>query len=139
VHALLSVETSPTTRKSRPFVDLDHNYCNFLSVGESSSYNRPNYCILRAEHSARSIKRRNQSNSSQNATIRRFGQKMPVISFPLERFRRATAQITAFYAQNIVHALLSVATSPTARKMQSFAHFDDKCPLFPFRMRYCDV
>jgi hypothetical protein len=128
VHALLSVEASPTTRKTRPFVDLDQNYCNFLPVGESSSYKRPNNCIVSAEHSARSIKRRNQSNNSQISIIRRFGQKMAVISFPLERVRRTNAHITAFYAQSIVHALFSVETSPTARKMRPFVDLYKKWP-----------
>jgi hypothetical protein len=58
-------------------------------------YKGPNYCILRAEQGAHSIKRQSQSNSSQNATIRRFGQKLAVMSFPLERVRRIDAQITA--------------------------------------------
>jgi hypothetical protein len=60
--------------------------------------------------------RRHQPSNSQNATIRRFGQKVTVISYPLEGFRRIKCQITAVYAQNIVHALLSVEASPTTRK-----------------------
>jgi hypothetical protein len=110
VHALVSVDTSPTTRKTRPFVDLDQNYCNFLPVGESMSYKRPNNCILRAQHSARSTKRRSQPNNSQNVIIRRFRRKMTAIFFPFVPFRRLNDQITACSAQNIVRALLSVET-----------------------------
>jgi hypothetical protein len=128
VHALLSVEASPTTRKTRPFVDLDQNYCNYLPVGESSSYKRPNNGILSVEDSKRSIKRRYHPNSSQNATIRRFGQKMAEISFPLERVRPLNVQITACSAQNIAPAILSVETSPTARKMPPFVDLDKNWP-----------
>jgi hypothetical protein len=33
---------------------------NFLPGGDMSTFKRPNYCILCAEHSARCIKRRNK-------------------------------------------------------------------------------
>jgi hypothetical protein len=103
---------------------LTKNDRNFLSVGESSTYKRRNYCMLSAEHSARSIKRRNQSNNSQNATIRRFGQKITVISFPFVAVRRLNVLITACIAQNIAPAVLSVETSPTAREMRPFVDLD---------------
>jgi hypothetical protein len=51
---------------------------------------------------------------------------MTVISVPFEIFRRLNAQITAFYAQNIVHALLSVEASPTTRKTRPFLILDKK-------------
>jgi hypothetical protein len=44
----------------------------------------------------------------------------------LEIFRRLNDQITAFYAQNIVHAVLSDKTSPETRKLRSFVDFDEK-------------
>jgi hypothetical protein len=51
---------------------------------------------------------------------------MIVISFPREIFRSLNANIAAFYAQNIVHAVLSVETSPTTGKTRSYADFDEK-------------
>jgi hypothetical protein len=51
---------------------------------------------------------------------------MTVISFPIVIFRHLNPQITAFYAQNIVHAVWSFETSPTTRKTQSFVDFDEK-------------
>jgi hypothetical protein len=44
----------------------------------------------------------------------------------LQIFRRLNAQITAFYALNIAHAVLSVATSTRIRKNRSFVDFDEK-------------
>jgi hypothetical protein len=51
---------------------------------------------------------------------------MTVISFPIEIFPRLNAQITAFYALNIAHAVLSVETSPTTRETRSFFDFNGK-------------
>jgi hypothetical protein len=42
--------------------------------------------------------------------------KMTVISLPIEIFRRVNAQTTAFHAQNIVHTVLGLQTSPTTRQ-----------------------
>jgi hypothetical protein len=75
-HVVLSVDTSPTTRKTRSFVDFD--------------------------------------------------QKTTVISFLIQIFRRLSDKISAFYAQNIVHAVLSVETSPKNRKTRSFVDFEQK-------------
>jgi hypothetical protein len=123
VHAVPSVETIPTTRETRSYVDfveklsviaipleifrrlnaqitasyaqstvhavpsvetrqklanLDHssistkNNRNCHPVGDISTFKRPNYCILRAEHSARCINRRDKPNNSYNAIVRRF-------------------------------------------------------------------
>jgi hypothetical protein len=41
---------------------------------------------------------------------------MIVISFPSVIFQRLSVQITVLYALNILHAVLCVDTSPTARK-----------------------
>jgi hypothetical protein len=76
VHAVVSFETSPTTRKSPQFVDFD--------------------------------------------------EKKTVISFAMEIFGRLNVQITAFDAQNIVHDLLSLETSPTIRKMRPFVDYVEK-------------
>jgi hypothetical protein len=55
-----------------------------------------------------------------------FNEKVTVISFPIEIFRRLNAQITAFYVQNIAHVVLCVDTSPTTRKTPSFVDFDQQ-------------
>jgi hypothetical protein len=127
-HAVLSFATSPTTRKTRSFVDFNENDCHFLPDWDISTFKRRNYCILRAEHSARRIKRRNKPDNSRNSIIRRFLRKMTIISFRIEIFRRLNAQITAIYAQNIVHAVLSVETSPTTRETRSFFDCNEKWP-----------
>jgi hypothetical protein len=51
---------------------------------------------------------------------------MTVISLPIEICRRLNDQITAFYAQNIVHAVLNFAIGTTTRKTRSFVDFDEK-------------
>jgi hypothetical protein len=51
---------------------------------------------------------------------------MTVIFLPIEIFRRVNAQISAFYAQNIVRAVLSLETGPTTRKMRTFVVFVEK-------------
>jgi hypothetical protein len=53
---------------------------------------------------------------------------MTVIFLSIEIFRRLNAQITAFDAQNIVHDLLSLETSPTIRKMRLFVDYVEKWP-----------
>jgi hypothetical protein len=45
---------------------------------------------------------------------------------PLEIFRRLNGQITASYAQNTVHAVSTVETSPTTRKTRLYVVFNEK-------------
>jgi hypothetical protein len=61
---------------------------------------------------------RKKPKTSQNPILLRYCRKMTVTSIPIEIFRRISAQITASCGQNIVHAVLSVETSPTTRKTQ---------------------
>jgi hypothetical protein len=51
---------------------------------------------------------------------------MTVIFLPIEMLRRVNAHITAFYAQNILHAVLCVAAISTTPKTRSFVDFDEK-------------
>jgi hypothetical protein len=51
---------------------------------------------------------------------------MTVISLPIEIFRRANAETTAFKAQIIVHTVVSMETNPTTRKTPQFFDFDEK-------------
>jgi hypothetical protein len=55
-----------------------------------------------------------------------FGEKLSVIAMPLEIFRRLNGQITASYAQNTVHAVSTVETSPTTRKTRLYVVFNEK-------------
>jgi hypothetical protein len=60
---------------------------------------------------------RKEPNNPQNSINRRFWRKMTVISFPIKIFRRLKAQITAFCAQNVVHAVWSLETSLQLAKL----------------------
>jgi hypothetical protein len=44
----------------------------------------------------------------------------------LEIFRRLNDKITALYAQNIVHSVVSVEISPTTRETRSFVDLNEK-------------
>jgi hypothetical protein len=93
---------------------------NFHPDWDISTYKRPNYCILRSEHSAHRSMLRKKPKTSQNAILLRYFRKMTVTSIPIEIFRRVSGQLTASYGQNIVHTVVCFATSPTTRKTQSF-------------------
>ena len=56
----------------------------------------------------------------------RFSRKLCVISILLEIFRRLNAASIAFYAPNAMHAVFSVETCPTVRKMRPFTLFSRK-------------
>ena len=53
----------------------------------------------------------------------RFWRKLIVISLLLEIFRRLNAISIAFYTPNAMHAVFSVESSPTVRKMRPFTRF----------------
>jgi hypothetical protein len=93
---------------------------NFHPDWDISTYKRPNYCILRSEHSAHRSMLRKKPKTSQNAILRRYCRQMSVTSIPIGIFRRISGQITASYGQNIVHTVVCFETSPTTRKTQSF-------------------
>ena len=81
IHAVCSVETSPTVRKMRPFT--------------------------------------------------RLWRKLGVISLLLQIFRHLNSMSIAFYAPNAIHAVFSVETSPTVRKMRPYTRFWRKlCVIF---------
>jgi hypothetical protein len=126
VHAVLCFEASPTTRKTQSFYYIVGNDRNFLPVGDLSTFKRPNKFFLRTDHSARCIMLRNEPKNTQNAIILRYCRQMSANSFPLDIFQRLSAQITASYGQNLVHAVLSVETSATTRRTRSFVDFDEK-------------
>ena len=75
------------------------------------------HCIMRAERSARVVRRRNKPRYRQNAFIRRFWRILRVISLPFEIFRRLNALCTALCMQNVVHAC-----PPTSKQAQTHAN-----------------
>jgi hypothetical protein len=50
---------------------------------------------------------------------------MTVISYPFEIFQRLDSLDTAFYAHDIVHTVISNATSPKTRKTRTFVDFNE--------------
>jgi hypothetical protein len=50
---------------------------------------------------------------------------MTVIFFPFKIFRRLNSLVTAFYAHDIVHAVISNDTSPKTPKTRSFVDFNE--------------
>jgi predicted RNA-binding Zn-ribbon protein involved in translation (DUF1610 family) len=71
---------------------------NILPDRDTSTFKCPNYCFLLAEHCARCMKRRNNTNNSQNANTRRYPREMTTIAIPIDILRRLNSQITALYA-----------------------------------------
>jgi hypothetical protein len=65
-------------------------------------------------------------------TLSRFWQKLSLISFLHEIFRRWSALITPLYTPKIVQATSCFEISPIARKMQSFTRFWRKLSVSSF-------
>ena len=124
VHAFSIIETSPGTRKSQSFVNLSKIVIYFSPVWDISTFKRYFHCIMRAERSARVIRRRNKPKHTQIATVGRFWRKLSSISLPFEIFRSLNALFTESCVQNVVHALSSVETGQDTRKSQSFVDFE---------------
>jgi hypothetical protein len=116
VRAVLSFKTSPTTRKTRSFVDF-HEKVTVISF-PIEIFRRLNaqitaFYVENIVHAVLSFE--TSPTTRKTRSFVDFNEKVTVISFPIEIFRRLNAQITAVYAENIVHAVLSVETSPTTR------------------------
>jgi hypothetical protein len=58
--------------------------------------------------------------------MRRFWRIMTVNTFAIVLLLRLNAQISSFYAQNIVLAVLSLETTPTTRNMRTVVVFVEK-------------
>ena len=124
IDAVCSVETSPTVRKMRPFT----RFWRKLSVislllqifrplnSISIAFYAPN-----AIHAVFSIETSTTVRKMRPYT--RFCRKLCVISVLLEIFRHLNAISIAFYTPNAIHAVFSVETSPTVRKMRPFTRF----------------
>ena len=70
MHAVFSVETSPTVRKMRPFTRFWRQTERYFAVvGDISTFKRYFHCILHAECYVRRFQRASKPNCAQNATI----------------------------------------------------------------------
>ena len=125
VHAYPSDETSPDTRKSQSFADLDEKKRYFSPVWDISTFKPSFHCIMRALCSARDFESKNKPRYTQIAFTLRFWRKLSVVSLPFEIFRRLNALFTALCLWNVLHAFSSVEVCPDTRKSQSFADFDE--------------
>ena len=132
IHAVFSVETSPTVRKMRPFTRLWRKlgvislllqifrHLNAISIALYA----PN-----AIHAVISV--------ATSPTVRkmrpytRFWRKLSVISLLLETFRHLNAISVAFYATNAMHAVFGLETCPTVRKMRPFTRIWRNSALYP--------
>ena len=72
---------------------------------------------MRAERSARVVRRRNKHRCTQIATNRRFCTKLSDISLPFEIFRRLNPLITALCLHNVVHACF-----PASKQDETYAN-----------------
>jgi hypothetical protein len=71
LHAVLKVVSSRTNSQNAVIRSiLSKNDRNFLPVGDISTFKRPNYSILCAEHSARCTMLRHKQNNTENAISR---------------------------------------------------------------------
>ena len=124
MHAVFSVESSPTVRKMRPFTRFWRKLCVISSLLEifrrlnaiSVAFYTPNaiHSVFSVETSPTVRKMRPYS---------RCCRKLCVISVLLEIFRRLIAISVAFYTPNAIHALFSVETIRPVWKMWPHTRF----------------
>ena len=123
-HAFFSVETSKPIRKMRPFTQSWRKLSvisllleTFRSLNAISiAFHTPNdtHAVFSVETCATVRKMR---------TFTRFWRKVCFISLLLEIFRRLNAASIAFNTPNAMHAVFSVETKPTVRKMRPYNRF----------------
>ena len=140
MHASFIVETSPTVRKMRPFTRFWRKLCvisvlletfQYLNAASIAFYT-PNamHAVFGVESSPSVWKIR---------TFTRFWRKLSIISLLLEIFRRLNAISIAFYTPNAIHAVFSVETSPTVRKMRPYSRSCRKLCVISYCWRYFAV
>ena len=132
IHAVFSVEASPTVRKMRQFTRFRRKLC-IISVllgifrhlnSISIAFDAPN-----AIHAVFSVETSPTVRKMRQFT--RFWRKLSVISLLLQIFRHLNAISIAFSAPNATHAVFSVETSPNVRKMRPYTRFWRKlCVIF---------
>ena len=124
IHAVFIIETSLTVRKMRPSTRFRRKLCVISVLLEifrrlnavSIAFNTPN-----AMHAVFSVETIPTVRNIRPYTW--FWRKLIVISLWLEIFRRLNAISVGFYTPNAMHAVFSVETSPTVRKMRPFTRF----------------
>ena len=119
-----TVESSPTVRKIRPFTRFwrELSVISLLLeilrrlIAISIEFYTPNemHASFLVETSPTVRKRRPYT---------RLWRKLCVISVLLEIFRRLNAISFAFYTPNAMHAVFSLETCPTERKIRPFTRF----------------
>ena len=90
----------------------------FSPVRDISTFKRSVQCIMRAERSARVVRRRNEPIHTQITRNSRFSRKLCDISLPLEIFRRLNALFNVLCVQNVVRVLYVVEISPGTHNSQ---------------------
>ena len=114
IHAVFSVDTSPTVRKVRPFTRFWRKlYVISILLAISLRFNAISIAFYtpNAIHAVFSVKTSPTVRKMRQFT--RFRRKLCVISVMLEIFRRLNAISIAFYTPNAMHAVSSVETSST--------------------------
>ena len=124
MHAVFSLESSPTVRKMRPFTRFWRKLCVISVLLEI--FRRLNaisfaFYTLSAMHAVFSVATIPTVRNMRPYT--RFWRKLTVISLLLAIFRRLNAISIAFYTPNAMHAVFSVESSLTVRKMRPFTRF----------------
>ena len=120
VQVLYVVERSPDVRKCNNSSISSKIKSYFSPASDISTFKRSFQCIMRAERSARAVRRRNKHRCTQIAINRRFCRKLSDISFPFMIFRRLNAPFTALCVQNVVHAC-----PPASKQAQMFANYNN--------------
>ena len=124
MHAVFSADSSPTVRKMRPYTRFWRKLCVISSllqifrrlIAISIAFYTPNdmHAVFSADSNPTVCKMR---------PFTRFWRKLCVISVLLEIFRRLNAIDFAFYTPNTMHAVFSLETCPTVRKIRPFTRF----------------
>ena len=119
IHAVFSVETSPTVRKMRPYTRFWRKlWVISILLAISLCFNAISIAFYTPNsiHAVFSVKTSPIVRKMRLFT--RFWRKLSVISLLLETFRHLNAISVAFYAPNAIHAVFNVETSPTVPKMR---------------------
>ena len=95
----------------------------FTPVGDISTFTRYFHNILLSESYVCQLHRRMQQTCAKNVSICSILRKLSAISLVLEIFRRFNAISIALYTPIAAHAVFSVESIPTVRKMRPFTPF----------------
>ena len=123
-HAAFSVESIPTVRKMRPFT----TFCRKLSIVSILLETFPRLIAIYIAHYTPNATYAVFSVETirivrKMRTFTPFWRKLSVVSLLLDIFRRLNSIFIAFYTLNAMHAVFSVESSPTVRKLRQFTRF----------------